>query len=278
MRFPITSVPILVNLYFTYRWLLLECKREFPFNDSLRVLEVMWATLPIDNEPPELNEPTLVPFTSGDNLDDMDCSIPRASVRRRALSCPPMSLHDVAYSRKGRQHSSSVTCYCTYNQAPSRAFSVHQDFNSLLMDDDKFHCSIKYSHSSSPSARLKERHFESDILSSCSSNSSKGNPASSEGSSSTNWVSNLPSDDQIWLVDDNSFLLFLCIAILLAHRTYLLKQKNFDEQEIAMHFDHYRRRHNAEKLLKHARNLYGQYIQWARKKRMLEDLREFSAS
>jgi hypothetical protein len=33
------------NLSFVYRWLLIECKREFSFNDSLRVLEVMWSTL-----------------------------------------------------------------------------------------------------------------------------------------------------------------------------------------------------------------------------------------
>ncbi len=33
------------QLVFTYRWLLIECKREFPLNDSLRVLEVMWSTI-----------------------------------------------------------------------------------------------------------------------------------------------------------------------------------------------------------------------------------------
>ncbi len=33
------------QLFFTYRWLLIECKREFPFNDSLRVLEVMWSSI-----------------------------------------------------------------------------------------------------------------------------------------------------------------------------------------------------------------------------------------
>lgn len=32
------------QLLFVYRWLLIECKREFPFADSLRVLEVMWST------------------------------------------------------------------------------------------------------------------------------------------------------------------------------------------------------------------------------------------
>ena len=39
------------DLFFCYRWLLLELKREFPFEDALYMLEVMWSTLPPD--PPE---------------------------------------------------------------------------------------------------------------------------------------------------------------------------------------------------------------------------------
>ncbi|CAF2037875.1 unnamed protein product, partial [Rotaria magnacalcarata] len=34
------------NLMFTYRWLLLDCKREFPFKDAFRVFETIWASLP----------------------------------------------------------------------------------------------------------------------------------------------------------------------------------------------------------------------------------------
>ena len=36
------------DMFFCYRWFLLELKREFPFSDALYVLEVMWATLPPD--------------------------------------------------------------------------------------------------------------------------------------------------------------------------------------------------------------------------------------
>ncbi|XP_055685108.1 TBC1 domain family member 25 [Lutzomyia longipalpis] len=39
------------DLLFCYRWLLLEMKREFAFEDSLRMLEVLWSSLPAD--PPE---------------------------------------------------------------------------------------------------------------------------------------------------------------------------------------------------------------------------------
>ena len=39
------------DLFFCYRWLLLELKREFPLDDALYMLEVMWSSLPPD--PPE---------------------------------------------------------------------------------------------------------------------------------------------------------------------------------------------------------------------------------
>nr|KAG5708456.1 hypothetical protein BaRGS_026183 [Batillaria attramentaria] len=39
------------DLFFCYRWLLLQLKREFPFEDALYMLEVMWSTLP--PAPPE---------------------------------------------------------------------------------------------------------------------------------------------------------------------------------------------------------------------------------
>lgn len=34
------------DLLFTYRWLLLECKREFQYDEALLVFEVLWSTLP----------------------------------------------------------------------------------------------------------------------------------------------------------------------------------------------------------------------------------------
>lgn len=42
------------DLLFCYRWLLLEMKREFAFEDSLRMLEIMWASLPVDQPEKEM--------------------------------------------------------------------------------------------------------------------------------------------------------------------------------------------------------------------------------
>lgn len=37
------------DLLFCYRWLLLELKREFSFDDALLLMEVMWASLPLSD-------------------------------------------------------------------------------------------------------------------------------------------------------------------------------------------------------------------------------------
>ena len=40
------------DMFFCYRWLLLEMKREFPLDDAMFMLEVMWSSLPLD--PPDI--------------------------------------------------------------------------------------------------------------------------------------------------------------------------------------------------------------------------------
>lgn len=47
------------DLFFCYRWLLLELKREFAFDDALRMLEITWSSLPPD--PPETEVELLGP-------------------------------------------------------------------------------------------------------------------------------------------------------------------------------------------------------------------------
>lgn len=45
------------DLLFCYRWLLLELKREFTFEDALLLMEVMWASLPSSEETSDADEP-----------------------------------------------------------------------------------------------------------------------------------------------------------------------------------------------------------------------------
>ncbi|XP_030330133.1 LOW QUALITY PROTEIN: TBC1 domain family member 25 [Strigops habroptila] len=47
------------DLLFCYRWLLLELKREFAFEDALRVLEITWSSLPPAPPPPPDGVPLL---------------------------------------------------------------------------------------------------------------------------------------------------------------------------------------------------------------------------
>ena len=60
------------DMLFTYRWLLLELKREFPLDDALLMLEVMWSSLPPD--PPE---------------EELELADPEYSVSK--LVCSPQS-------------------------------------------------------------------------------------------------------------------------------------------------------------------------------------------
>lgn len=54
------------DLFFCYRWLLLELKREFAFEDALRMLEITWSSLPPD--PPETQVELLGPPQEGDEV------------------------------------------------------------------------------------------------------------------------------------------------------------------------------------------------------------------
>ena len=71
------------DLLFCYRWLLLEMKREFAFEDSLQVLEILWASLPPTSAPKEglsLCEIQIISQTS-ENVENLS---PRSSRRKHS--------------------------------------------------------------------------------------------------------------------------------------------------------------------------------------------------
>jgi hypothetical protein len=252
----------------------------------------MWATLPIDSEPVQLSEISLITSPSDTMIADILCPIPCRLPQRHAVSCPQLSIIDESNSRKYKHRSSSLTYY-NKEQLLSTIQNQQQPDCNLTLDNDEYHCSsFNNTNTNSNRTFMRSREkslensfslseiseFDSDNLSNCGNNNPIGPAATSQHLSTTNWLQRLPAGDPTWLEEDNLFLIFVCVSILLAHRSFLLKQTNLDEQEISIHFDRYRRRHNAEKILLCARALYAQYIQWARKKRMLDDLNRFSAS
>lgn len=57
----------------------------------------------------------------------------------------------------------------------------------------------------------------------------------------------------------NPFLMFLCITVLLQHREIIIRN-NMDYNEMAMHFDKMVRKHNVNRVLNQARQMYAGYI------------------
>lgn len=64
------------DLFFCYRWLLLELKREFAFDDALRMLEVTWSSLPPD--PPETEVELVGLPLEADESPNRDSSCPNS--------------------------------------------------------------------------------------------------------------------------------------------------------------------------------------------------------
>lgn len=267
----------------------------------------MWATLPIDSEPPQLSEITLITSPSDTMIADILCPLASRLKQRRALSCPQLLVIEETNSRKYKHRSSSLTYYnkeqflssMQKQQQQQQQQESQQSECVFTLDNDEYQCAgYNHTHTNFTYPRSREKslensfslseisEFDSDTLSNPPGNNNDNNNSSSNYSttnnsqylSTINWLQRLPSGDTTWLEEDNLFLQFVCVSILLAHRNFLLKQTNLDEQEISIHFDRYRRRHNGERILICARTFYTQYIQWARKKRMIDDLNRFSAS
>ncbi|KAG4074486.1 hypothetical protein HA402_015775 [Bradysia odoriphaga] len=94
------------DLLFCYRWLLLEMKREFAFDDSLHMLEVLWSSLPIEppvkelalfekeftpppNDLPPPKSPSVIMRTPRENAYTKICELRRQSSAVSLISSPP---------------------------------------------------------------------------------------------------------------------------------------------------------------------------------------------
>nr|XP_034996228.1 TBC1 domain family member 25 isoform X1 [Zootoca vivipara] len=268
------------DLFFCYRWLLLELKREFAFEDALRMLEVTWSSFPPD--PPE-KEVELVgpPARPGDSSQP---------VRRRHMLRPACSFEAAGDQPcQGAVSDEKILVkqssfgefkyYSTHNEDsseddPSPRFqrSVEEDEDCSNEQDPLIQTTNVAKSFSAPSLRALTPPSRDSASSSTNGNEEsqsdeeKGDsvvhtPSSpSRGTAAPSPVAavSLPPPQEFGR--GNPFVLFLCLAILLEHRDHIIKN-NMDYNELAMHFDRLVRRHNLNKILHRAKALFANYLQ-----------------
>ncbi|XP_032068083.1 TBC1 domain family member 25 isoform X1 [Thamnophis elegans] len=269
------------DLFFCYRWLLLELKREFAFEDALRMLEITWSSFPPD--PPE-KEVELVgpPVRPGDSSQ---------SIRRRHMLRPACSFEAagdrpcqgaVAEEKVLVKQSSfgEFKYYITHNEdnleddSSPRPQHLEDEKEDCTSEQDPLIQTTNMAKSfSAPSLRALTPPSRDSV-----SSSTNGNEESQSEEEKGDSVVNTPSSPSHGPTTSstppalvslpppqefgkgNPFVLFLCLAILLEHRDHIIKN-NMDYNELAMHFDRLVRRHNLNKILHRAKALFANYLQ-----------------
>ncbi|XP_077745945.1 TBC1 domain family member 25 isoform X1 [Canis aureus] len=271
------------DLFFCYRWLLLELKREFAFDDALRMLEVTWSSLPPD--PPE-HEVELVGPPS--QVADAGFSGHRGRpVRQRHMLRPAggggsafedavdhlvttsqgpggggrllrqASLNDL---QQLRDNTGSKRDPLVQLPPPAALISSKSLSEPLLNSSDPLFSSSSRpdSPSSSSPPSTQEASPAGDVAA--------GSPLMPELGSPQEPGKSLPPPPPLGLPPPqefgrgNPFMLFLCLAILLEHRDHIMRN-GLDYNELAMHFDRLVRKHHLGRVLRRAKALFADYLQ-----------------
>lgn len=130
------------DLLFCYRWLLLEMKREFAFEDSLRMLEVLWSSLPPEppNEELQLCEkeftappaelqpppksPSAVVMRTRENAYTKLCAIRRQSSSQSLLPTSPNTLKTMELNSTGKSLDSTKRLNHSLDENITRKMAV----------------------------------------------------------------------------------------------------------------------------------------------------------
>ncbi|XP_029466734.1 TBC1 domain family member 25 [Rhinatrema bivittatum] len=276
------------DLFFCYRWLLLELKREFAFEDALRMLEVTWSSLPPD--PPEkevelLGPPAeareggrpirqrhmLRPAREGSPSEEAEAAL---SMERPGRTCPLVKQASFGefkyYSAKNEDSSEeepgfggSATPVLARSRQPTQDDDGCGEHDPLIrgpypapaVTKSSSAPSLNFSSSpelSSPSPKEKE-----ESVGSLPHAPSPPSALPSAVAAPLAMVS-LPPPQEFGR--GNPFMLFLCLAILLEHREHIMKH-GMDYNELAMHFDRLVRKHNLNRVLHRAKALFADYLQ-----------------
>nr|XP_033807803.1 TBC1 domain family member 25 [Geotrypetes seraphini] len=275
------------DLFFCYRWLLLELKREFAFEDALRMLEVTWSSLPPD--PPEKEVELVGPPAETKEGDRpvrqrhmlrpaCEGALPEEAAMTGNTERPgrmfPLlkqaSFGEFKYYSAKNEDSSEEEPGFGGNGTPVLARSRQPTEEEDCGEHDpliKSQChtpTVTKSFSApslNPSSRLelsslsaeeKEESIESPV---CIPSSPSAPPPTVSPPLS---MVSLPPPQEFGR--GNPFMLFLCLAILLEHREHIMKH-GMDYNELAMHFDRLVRKHNLNRVLHRAKALFADYLQ-----------------
>ncbi|XP_077990636.1 TBC1 domain family member 25-like isoform X2 [Glandiceps talaboti] len=268
------------DLFFCYRWLLLELKREFAFHDALSMLEVMWSSLPPDFPEGELElsgpPAPLSPCMSPTDRMRFKFARQRSTSISQCSSCPS-SPNPTQSSFDETEIPNSVTTVKengpTHPVLPKQCSSVDSvqsmESGCSSKSTSEVHSTIPDNNCNSEEMILKEDHFsepdipkerktsEENSASPSSSPEPSPNVTMANGGSTKNSFATLPQPQEFG--GGNPFMLFLCLTLLLEHRNYVMGN-HLDYNELAMHFDRMVRKHNAEKVLHRARTLFADYL------------------
>lgn len=264
------------DLIFCYRWLLLELKREFAFDDALHMLEVLWSSLP----PSPRNDVSLsdvdgvfLSLTIDDrsrHSSGYETAIESSSNSNHSSNCSETSWKDhfcesqcTVLESDERNHVTncltSHSCGCMFEGVRRRRYSLDQSATNDLTPNGRIE---NYFHTYPPTSKSSEGYISEEensgeytlLEEKCAFIDSGMNDTSDKDTSDE---FELP-DPQV-LAGGNPFLLFLCLSILLQHRDVIIS-KQMDYNDMAMHFDKLIRKHNVQRVLNQARSMFSEYL------------------
>jgi len=259
------------DMFFTYRWLLLEMKREFPLDDAMYALEVMWSSLPIS--PPEGDLPLYDPAYR-------EATIPSSAPASHAEAY----VHLRSYQRRlSSSHSLGAACDSTdiHKSSINGAQSDTIQEEAVISDSDKdvlLHSPATESvddvaqeqitQMEGPRAvRLRrptsnsnaDEADEQTCLLTSSDDASIGFAKVSQNDESITEDRPAPVPPPSELGCGNPFLMFLCLSTLILQRDRVMSSCH-DYNDIAMYYDRMVRQHHVGSVVHYARQLYTTYL------------------
>lgn len=216
------------NMYFCYRWLLLEMKREFSFENALTVLEVMWSSLP--PQPPDANGLYLGSY----NFDNLNKSTPLSLCAKSLTQLSVAKTDDTIYNTKNSQQSVTRQSSVSYINCKNSSQTIATEKQGDQIPSGIWTCEENGDHK----MEFKEAIFNVN---------DQQNPESIE----------LPSPEVLGC--GNPFLMFVCLSLLLNEKETLLSTK-FEYDDLVMHFDKLVRKHDTSKVLSKAMSLFAAYL------------------